>query len=394
MKRICVFTVAVVIILFAEYFIGNWIGYMFEDSSTLSILNSFLSSPLSEEEDGTVYFNVCYDKQLVAVKDEMGDSIENEVITDRRTLIDLLDIAEISDYKFLFLDIRFEKGLESNLDSILFSKIKSMRDIIILTHNDGVEYEIANIGLKEKAGYADYLSTFFSGFTKYSYLQNDSVSVALKLSRNMNGGDIIRIGQLFFSDYQLCNNMQFLTFKESDIINSNDVISQSPALGGVILSMLDEDEIANLMKDRIVVVGDMNHDVHATYAGDVFGPVHNIRAFEALVSGKHLIKWNLVLSLFLVYGFCAYIILFAHTKKISDNVKKILYNHPLILFLLLNIGWSIVMFFVKIIAFSIFGASVIIDTPAFIFSLISMPESYSEFKSNKAISYTPKNFFK
>ncbi len=400
MKRIGVSAAIAMVILVADYIIGNFISFIFDDSATLSVVKNLFSSSAKDDledfEDNSNFkvFNVGYDKQLVAIRDEYNDSIGSEVVTDRKTLMTLLDIAEKSDYRYLFLDIRFEKGLETEQDSILFSKIKSMPRLAISTHTKDGGYEIADPGLREKSGYADYRSTYFSGFTRYDFLQNDSLSVALKMYREIDGGDIRRIGPFFFSDGKLCHNMQFLRFKDSDVMDLGDdpdAISKYPPFGGEILNILNEDQLIDLMKGKIIVVGDMVHDIHTTYAGDVPGPLLNIRAYEALRSGYHLVDWKLTSLLFIIYACISYFVLYIHTLKIPEKIRKPLFKHPIIIFIFLNIGWGGVMFLVKVMAFCKFGASIIPAVPAFIFSVLSMPDNYEDFKKNNSVANSNKN---
>ncbi|MDE7345587.1 MAG: hypothetical protein K2N48_02465 [Muribaculaceae bacterium] len=385
MKRVGVSVAIAAAILIAEYFVGNWVGFLFDDSSMLSIMMSMLPDQEDEDNDEVEYINVAYDKELVDVRVQNmnsargWDSIGSAVGTSRQTLLKILDIAEKSNYRYLFLDVRFEKGFESEMDSILFAKIKSMRNVVVSTHKESDDYEIADRSLLKHAGYADYMTTYFSGFTKYSYLQNDSISVALKMFGDMDGGDIKRVGPFFFSNGRLCNNLQFLTF------SSDDINLRHPAFEGETLKIYDEKDIAERMNGRIVVVGDMVNDVHTTYAGRVAGPVLNVRAYQALAKGRHIVDWRLVLFLLAVYGVCAYLILYSGSLEIPERLRKKLLHHPLIVFILLNFGWSIVMFIIKLVVFRKFGASVIIIIPAFIFSLLSMPKEYAEFKKNRNI---------
>lgn len=400
MKRIGVSAAIAVVILLAEYLIGNWFGFVFDDTATLSVLKKILPSAVSDEEVDAVFYNLGYDKQIATVISEEGDTIGLEAVTDRRILLRLLEIAEKADYAYLFIDLRFEKGIETEHDSILFAKIMSMPRIIVSTHEEKDGYSIADPELLKKAGYADYTTTYFSGFTKYSYLQNDSLSVALKMYMDLNGGDFKRYGPFFFSGGRLCRNLQFLKFRKDDVRKSDDSDDEDAgqedlevelprylSFGNVTLKYNSEDEISADMKDRIVVVGDMIHDIHQTYAGDVPGPLLNIRAYEALIERRHLLDWRLAVFLFVVYFGCSYFILYGHSIRCPEGVKNWLFRHPLVAFVLLNIGWGLVMFIVKLIAFIIFGVSVIIAIPTFVFSLISMPDGYSEFKEKNKINF-------
>lgn len=391
LSRIGVSVAIAAVILIAEYFVGNWLGYLFDDSATLSIFKTVFSDGEVATNDDIMYVNVGYDKEFVNVKIPNSnisggwDTIGREVVTDRKTLLKLLDIAEKGDYRYLFMDVRFEKDFESDLDSMLFAKIKRMKNIVVSTHKEDDDYEIADRSLLDKAAYADYETTYFSGFTKYRYLQNDSASVALKMYQDTEGGNFKRVGPFFFFDGKLCNNMQFLTFSDDDL----DVPAITPAFGGEILKRYNDEEIAEMMKGKIVVVGDMVHDIHSTYAGRVAGPVLNYRAYESLVEKCHVIDWRLMLFLLVVYGVCAYVILYAHTIEIPKKIRIRLYSHPLIVFILLNVGWSIVMFIVKLVAFYRFKSSMIILIPTLIFSVLSMPDEYYKFKKGYEKSTDP-----
>ncbi|MDE6290500.1 MAG: hypothetical protein K2M16_03115 [Muribaculaceae bacterium] len=388
MRRVGVSVAIAAVILIAEYFVGNWLGFLFDDSSTLSIFKIVFSDEKEDADNDVWYINVGYDKELVDVKipnsNKAGgwDTIGRAVVTDRNTLLKILEIAEKGGCRYLFLDVRFEKGLESDLDSMLFAKIKNMKNIVVSTHKEDADYEITDRSLLDKAAYADYESTYFSGFTKYKYLQRDTASVALKMFSDMDGGNIKRVGPFFFFDGKLCNNMQFLTFSDDDI-NASSI---TPAFGGETLTRYNDEQIAEMMKGRIIVVGDMVNDVHSTYAGRVAGPVLNYRAYKSLTEGRHVVDWRLVLFLLVVYGVCAYLILYAHSINIPEKTRMKLYSHPLIVFLLLNMGWSIVMFIVKLVAFYRFKSSMIIIIPTLVFSVLSMPDEYSKFKKSHELS--------
>lgn len=375
LRRIGISTAVAAGILLAEYLLANWVGYVFDDSSLLSAVNTFLpiSSSDETEADDVVYFNVGYDKQLVAVRDELGDSIDNTVITDRTILLKLLDIARQANYRCLFLDIRFEKETSTPVDSLLFSRLMEMPRLVVSTH---AKMEPATEELQSKAGRADYVSTYFSGFTKYGYLQDDSASVALKMFRELDGGDLRRIGPFFVSDGALCNNLQFLTFSESDPGRTS-----TPAFGGEYLRLLDEQQLAELMENKIVAVGDMGGDVHSTYIGEISGPVLNILAYKDLRAGRHHVSVWLELFLLVVYSVLCYIILYARSWKNFPRLSGIVHRHPLLGFGSLLLGWGFVLLILKIIVFLIFRYSLIIAVPSVVFSMLSMPSDYGEFKS-------------
>lgn len=375
LRRIGISAAVAAGILLAEYLLSNWVGHVFDDTSLLSAVNTVLpfKNNAAPADEGVVYFNVGYDKQLVAVRDEFGDSIGSTVITDRRVLLKLLEIARQADYRYLFLDIRFEKDTSTPADSLLFSRLLAMPRVVISTHSN---MEPASEELQAKTGLADYVSTYFSGFTKYGYLQGDSASVALKMFREIDGGDVRRVGPLFVSDGVLCNNLQFLTFTESDLEKTC-----TPAFGGEYLRLLSPEQLAALMDGKIVAVGDMAGDVHSTYIGDISGPVLNILAYEALRAGRHHVGLGLVIFLFVAYALFSYIILYVRSLESFPKLSGIVHRHPLLGFGTFLLGWGFVLLVLKILVFLIFRYSLIIAVPSVVFSLLSMPSDYGDFKS-------------
>lgn len=379
LKRIFVSAAIATLILLTNYILGNWFSFLFDDSLLLSVVQSVLPNKHHQEED-VVYFNVGFDKQLVAIRDEYGDSIGNAVITDRSILSRFLDIAKRADYRYIFFDVRFEKGFDSDSDSLLFAHIKSIPRIVISTHSENGNYEIATQDILPKVAYADYYSTYFSGFTKYAYLQNGKESVALRMFQDLDNGKIDRIGLFFFFHGRLCNNHQFLTFSNEDIVHTEDPLTEYPAFGGEILEILPEDEIISLINGKIVVVGDMNGDIHNTYAGDVPGPILNVRAYHSLRNGKHIINIFMVGFLLLLYSIIIFIILFVRPGSEPGPVRNFSLRHPIISFILMTLGWGSILFLLKILIFTIFETSIIISVPSLVFSALSMPNNYIDFR--------------
>lgn len=366
-------------IILAEYLLGNWLNFLFDDSSLLSVVHSILPQ-YNDEEDDVVFFNVGFDKQLVAIRDEFGDSIGNTAITDRSVLMKFLDIAERADYRYIFLDVRFEEGETTAVDSSLFQKLKDMPRVVISTHSQDGGYQIADSSLLPKAAFADYFSTYFSGFTSYSYLQDDKESVALRLFRDLDGGDVVRWGPLFFSNGRLCNNMQFLMFRDEDVLDPEAQRSIYLPFGGEILRMDTEEMIAGQMDGKIVVVGDMDNDIHSTYAGDVPGPLLNIRAYDYLRKGRHCVNPFAMILLFAVYAVISFSILYSHPGSDSGIIRNQMLRHPLLSFFCLALGWSFVLFVLKILFFNIFKISILIAVPSAVFSALSMPNNYIDFR--------------
>lgn len=387
-KRLCISMAVAVVILVADYLIGNFIYTLFDDSITLALTEHFF--PHDDTEDSDVFhIDASLDKQLAPVLDEYNDTIGYIPITDRQKLYDFLSMARTADYRYIFMDIRFEQGTDTPIDSALFSLITSMPRLVISTHADD-NYTIADSSLLQKAAYADYKSTLFSGFTKYEYIQHGQESVPLRMYRELDGGNIAKHGLIYSSHGSLCNNAQFITFTADDKtpIKLNDDTYVAPPikyqrLGAEILTFYTTpDEIAKLISGKIVIIGDYQNDIHTTYVGPAPGPVINYHAYRALHDGNHTIKWWRTILLFLIYTTIAYLTIYFNITAADSRLRRFAARHSTLTFLILALGWGNLLYILKVIVFLTFHTSLIISIPAFIFSELGMPSNYKKFKSD------------
>ena len=95
----------------------------------------FLGLQQGHVPDSILFINVCYDKTLIPYE-EQGMPVGNTVITDREKLLSLLTEAKkANNYRYIFMDVCFEEGLETEADSALFHTIASMDRIVIPYQN-------------------------------------------------------------------------------------------------------------------------------------------------------------------------------------------------------------------------------------------------------------------
>ena len=158
MGRVFLISAVISIILVkADYLVQNFSFPFMDDSILMAHVDVLMEKQMEKkktncffDEKDVTYVNFGKDKSLVPVLDEFNDTIGNDVITDRKTLLEFLELAKKSDYKFLFLDVRFEKGYETPYDSALFSLIKEMPRLVIATHQRDGGYEIIDSSLLDK----------------------------------------------------------------------------------------------------------------------------------------------------------------------------------------------------------------------------------------------------
>lgn len=322
-KRICqvikrilrpnvIASVLAVVMLATWVLIGSFKYSLIDEVSWLCVGEDLVRRHLGGSDDtrDAYFVNVGYDKQIAEI--EVLCSGQGHVaITDRKLLLDFLNIAERADYKYIFLDVRFEKGYDTAYDSALFARIADMRDIVVAHHYEPLEddqgneyndFKIADSLLLPKTAYSDYYtSAFSSSFTRYSYLQDGRTSVALRMYQDIDGKTIRRRGWLYGRDGVFmppCENCPYIPIK-SGIRPVTDTVATTAQYFnlGPFLMTLPEEELIEVMKGKIVVVGDFEEDVHDTYMSRQPGPYLTFLAYKYLASGANTIPLHLLILL-------------------------------------------------------------------------------------------------
>lgn len=297
--------------------------------------------------DDVMLVNVCYDKQLVPYE-QHGLPVGNIVATDRSKLLRLLQAARRSGgYKYIVLDVNFEKGIDTPCDSALFATIVSMPRIVIPEHADVV---LADERLRRKAANADYNTTWKATiFSRYQFLHdNDRESVPMRLYHDLAGGDIKRWGPLYFSQGHLCRNALTLRLpiKISGEFNAEKGMETKNFLylGTDLVDIDSIVPIAEQIRDKIVVVGDFQNDVHSTYAGKQPGSLLCMNAYYALQRGDHIVSITFELFMLVIYALLAYVSIsgFSLRERMSHPWLKLFASFIGITFVLTAI--SVVMY--------------------------------------------------
>lgn len=276
--------------------------------------------------DEGLFINVGYDKAVAEIDlyDMNGLFTGRVDITDRETLDNILARLEEDDtYKYIFLDVRFEKGITTPSDSVLFARIARMRDIVVATHRG---MTLSSPVLEPKAYLSDYKTTITStGFTRYQYLQKGETSVPLKIYEDLTGSSIrkARHFPIYYSGKSLCHNSVFVRIPEDFSRNLVDVHLDRHEEGvtGIhrqryfdcgpqIDAFFPLDEQAD---GKIVIIGDYVNDMAGTYMGEQPNPYLAFLATENLLQGRH--KVSVVYALFLAAFFLITFITILERRK-------------------------------------------------------------------------------
>ena len=348
-KRVIVSLFISVFLIIAGYFSNNmplFTGESLEALAAMETMNMTLKFN-RENTDSVIFINTSFDKELICYSeiDESltsphPDTLGNTEITDRRKLIRLLELLKNVKYKYLVIDLKFAKGLESDsivIDSVtgdsvraddkLFSLIKQMDRVVIATHHN---IRLIDKELEEKAALADYWTTATStNFVRYEYF--DSIPyipmVVYNELQKIVGQDTISCYYPFGTKYfkplavytqgnKLCYNSIFLDF---EIIGDNYIVQESGHpinkeleyvnLSKDILDEFDPQSIVNNYENHYVFIGNIVQDQHDTYAGPQPGCLILYKALKALNEKKHIVSIIELLILFILYFFISYLIL-------------------------------------------------------------------------------------
>lgn len=347
-----------VVLLLAEYAIDNMGHPILDELEKLGVVAYILRSneAMPYDEDDVVLINVGCDK-AVAYMVEDGDTLGTVDITDREKLIHLFRVAKDAHYKYLFADIRFPKEVQSDYDRELYDLMEQMPRFVISTHAD---ITLADPRLAKVAGYADYGTTLTTGFSRYQLLQDDMPSVALKMYQEMDGGTLERYGPIYAEGWKLSFNCIFVPVPLSLVTAfDGDNLEAQMRLGSQLFRYETDDEIRHLLQDKIVIVGDFDNDVHATYAGNIPGALINFLSYLQVKEGRHHFNLLFWLPIFLFYVAVCYVLI---TVPKSDS--------RLLTFFIWLITWSVALKVICIIYYAAFSILIITTIPSLCFTFL------------------------
>ena len=297
------------IIIIFTYVMGNS-GYPLPGETgalkQITDYKKFLGMQIGNVPDSILFINVCYDKALVPYE-ENEVPVGNTIITDREKLLQFLTKAkEANNYRYIFMDVFFEEGMETEYDSALFNTIISMDRIVIPKHK-GVN--MCDSILYQKASNADYATTWQAlTFSRYQYIHDEDESVALKIYQDRFGSDIKKHwGGLWYTDNgRLCQNSATLLLPIRIMGSLLDEEGQVRERNYIYLSadLLDLDEVmpvSEQIDDKLIVIGDFKSDVHSTFLGPQPGSSILFNGYIALSQGAHLVNWIYMGILFVIY---------------------------------------------------------------------------------------------
>lgn len=338
------------------YLDGNFRYTLINETSLYSQIEkrSKLFSLKREFPDSVLLVDVSYDQILVPEKNDYGDTIGTTPITDREKLYKFIRLLNHYDcHNKIIMDIRFEEAYKTPYDSLLNEELFLCRDLVLPMHRDKTN-TLTN-KLVSKMAYSDYATTLYqNSFVKYEFIQEGMPSIASRLCKDTYS----QYGPLTFCNGRLAYNCLPINMRVnlSRTDNGDENIMH---LGNDLL--LDTIVTKMLVENRIIVIGNMETDMHSTYAGSIPGAIINLNAYISLCKGDQYVNWGYVIYWSILYFLLSCLIL--KNRSFESVLSKICKIRS-------DLFWFIV---------SIFGYSMLLSISATVIYL------YSGYLSNIAI---------
>ncbi len=308
-------------LVFAFYWLS--LPYTFGDEAFLikwsslikKSLFGFDSKPLP---DDIFFVDVSNSKTVIDAENEFGDisQYHRKVITDREHLTAFFKMLNEhhADIRFVLCDVIFED--KTPYDSLLakeFSVLgKKLLGVSYIT-NTG-EYITPVIDISHAP--ATYTATQ-NVFLKFPLILSDTLkTVPLVMYEKLHDKHLHRKGFFYRFDGQLSLPSPIVDFK---VRNADFGVSADPNKPNftiwkmsTILWMRDHadaEELKTFFKNKIILIGDFQDDIHNTPFGQMPGLLIIYNAYLTLASGQHLILVGWMFFLLLAFSMVSYRIL-------------------------------------------------------------------------------------
>lgn len=363
--RLCCSVIWGILFSFGTYWTTTLPEQLLFESFQLSKLEKYnpnFSKKNRNWNESVIMIDVHYDK-IIAEEIERSISpidntpviapVGNVAVTDHRKLLELLKYLHTkSDYRFVILDIILDDDIPQEVDDSLRDLIIQMPRLLIPTPDDD---NIRAISLLDKSGEVSYIK-FKQQLTKFPYILDERKSLPLKMYEDLYRHEMNEHSFLFYKWYtdkeELCTSTLFLTYEfQPPISIQAQRDSKEYDIYQLGLGLLKEDSVSDRgldeleTKNKYILIGDFEEDIHQTIVGGMSGTAILFNAYLSLVNDKHRIGWPFIFFLLISLSALSYYTLSINPFE-PPKTKPIIKSWPALLWTSLCrfIGW----FYVKI----------------------------------------------
>ena len=317
-----------------------------------------------------LFINTSYDNMLIDRLDDDGFQIGNQVITDREKLARLFEIMRNSNsnHKYVICDIFFKDP--SPYDSALNENLINLNNIIIPYHL-GTDNEIDEPIFNINKGFSDY-NIIEGSFLKYSLMQLDSLpSLPLKMYMDLYNASFSSKGIISRMNGKPAFNTIIIDFKVRYYdINENLSPEPYPYVNLGEFMSLPDSVIANTIKNRIVMIGDLQErDMHQTLVGNMPGVIILLNIFLTLKESENLIKPLFLFILFITY-FLISLDVFSDKNILERKYIRKLSQHRVGKFFVRLLKYMVYLIFASVIIYILYNIHINILIMAIYFKLV------------------------
>lgn len=385
LKILLLSTLNTLFLLWATFVLLN-IAYPYDDESVLIKWTSVLRNTVQEstskpKPERFVFVNVAWDKALIPKYDdeipEYKIPIGVEPITDREKLLKFFRILnqKPDNHKFLMCDVFFAG--ESAHDSLLQVELRKMKNYCVSYHKN--DEGALDLPMFEAArALADY-EHFDDLCLKFRIFHDDSlVSVPLYMYQQINGVKFepkrllhVIDGKTVLNSFILDHRVRNYDFWKSR--GDTTGITYNMVLLGELL-LLDEAGVQEMMRDKIIVLGDFINDAHETIYGEMPGSVILLNAYLALEAGENVVSWPFILFLTLAYFFISYRC-FDDNDAYDQWIRRV-FKGKTAQFIVTFTGYALVFGLLSVISYLIFNKHLTILVLAIYMNVLEKVYSY------------------
>ncbi len=338
--------------------------------TTTGLKNTLFKIKEKPNPNEFLFIDIAWEKQLVNQynkPDEPDELIGKCPITNRKRIAELLSyINKTNHHKFILLDVFLKDSSDFQSDSSLQKELTKTKNILIPYHMDGDgkpelplfnvpvalsdygKYTIDNNFVKFKCLYADSVRTTplvmyeilhekkfndhglygssngrlaLSSFILDLRIWSENIDRKVEKTELSDSGDVVKYQILYLSDL-LCDGLNPSLIKPDSKFTEEDYALKAAS------KSCAEEQIANLTKNRIVVIGDFSDsDIHETIYGATPGPLILLNIYLALREGDNLFSVWFILFLFAGFYFISYncfkgrALVTSYFKRLSKKIK-------------------------------------------------------------------------
>jgi hypothetical protein len=321
MKRmiICLLDGLILLMLHLVYYNTNL--NITEEAEMISAINKterhFLGYKKFRNEN-YLFINTAYDNELVAASPEDGDPAN--IVIANRTLLGKL-FRKMADHgnahRFIFCDLIFD--LPSPADTLFKPQLERLDHLLLPSHAATRTSEKRKSIFSQASALADYI-TYEGKVSKimlYSK-RNHEKTLPLVMYEKINGNEST-IGKTglwwhnrYFTPYSIYPRYYFdMESMKRYTLTLSQVVRM--------LELNDSIFYDQVIRNKIIVIGNFNTDTHVTPIGFMAGSMILFNTYLTLEAGYHLHRWTWMVFLFITFSLLSYYEFYYKTEKREKN---------------------------------------------------------------------------